>query len=56
MKKLQKYVKLAKELLQMAGIDDRRLRLEWISASEGNKFAEVIKVFTEEIKALKLKE
>ena len=54
--KTERRVKLAKELLQMAGIDDRRLRLEWISASEGNKFAEVIKVFTEEIKALKSKE
>jgi F420-non-reducing hydrogenase iron-sulfur subunit len=34
------------------GIDERRLRLEWISAAEGNKFVEVAKAFTEEIRKL----
>ena len=34
------------------GIDQKRFRLEWISASEGAKFAEVIREFTEELKAL----
>jgi coenzyme F420-reducing hydrogenase delta subunit len=33
-----------------------RLQLEWISASEGNRFAQVIKDFTEKVKALREKE
>lgn len=39
-------------LLKDMGIDKRRLRLEWISAAEGEKFTKVIKEFTEEIRAL----
>ena len=31
---------------------DKRLRLEWVSASEGLRFSQVIKEFTEEIKKL----
>ena len=31
---------------------DGRLRLEWVSASEGARFAEVVKEFTEDIKKL----
>jgi hypothetical protein len=34
------------------GIDPKRLRLEWVSASEGVKFQKVITEFTEEIRAL----
>ncbi len=41
-----------KEMLSKSGIDPRRLRLEWVSASEGNKFAELVTEFTNEIKAL----
>jgi heterodisulfide reductase subunit A len=41
-----------RELLSAYGIDPRRLRLEWISASEGNRFAELVTEFTEEIKSL----
>lgn len=45
-------VALIKELLKTLGIEPERLRLEWISASEGNKFAEVVTSFVEEIKKL----
>ena len=31
---------------------DKRLRLEWVSASEGMRFSEVIKEFTDEIRKL----
>jgi len=31
---------------------DKRVRLEWVSASEGNRFAEVVTEFTEHIKNL----
>lgn len=40
-----------KEALKYLGLDGR-LRLEWISASEGMRFAEVIKEFTEELRKL----
>ena len=41
-----------KNLLEYMGIDPRRVRLAWISASEGNKFAEVVNELTEDIKKL----
>ncbi len=41
-----------KRLIQGFGIDPRRLRLEWVSASEGDRFAEVVNEMTEEIRAL----
>jgi coenzyme F420-reducing hydrogenase delta subunit len=48
----ERKVKLTKKLLKEAGIDPNRLRLEWISASEGERFSRVISEFTEEIKGL----
>jgi F420-non-reducing hydrogenase iron-sulfur subunit len=45
-------VSLLKNLVRDLGIDERRIRLEWISASEGNRFAEVVEDFTEEIRCL----
>ena len=41
-----------RELLQLAGIDDARLRLEWISAAEGEKFGRTIDDFVKTVKAL----
>ena len=45
-------VLLLKRILREFGIDERRLRLEWISAAEGEKFAKVSTQFTEELRAL----
>jgi len=45
-------VLLLKRILREFGIDERRLRLEWISAAEGEKFAKVSTDFTEELRAL----
>ena len=45
-------VTLLKRLLPQLGIDPRRLRLEWISASEGEKLQRVVNEFTEQIRAL----
>jgi len=44
-------VKIAatKELLDVLGVDGRRLRLEWISASEGIKFARTMEEFTKQL-------
>jgi F420-non-reducing hydrogenase iron-sulfur subunit len=38
--------------LKQAGIDPTRLRLEWISAGEGKKLAEVMTDFTQQLKKL----
>ncbi len=44
-----KRVAVMKEMLQFIGISPRRLRLEWIATSEGNKYAQVVSDFTQEI-------
>jgi F420-non-reducing hydrogenase iron-sulfur subunit len=41
-----------KRLIKEFGIDPRRLRLEWVSASEGDKFAKLVNEMTEEIRGL----
>jgi heterodisulfide reductase subunit A len=39
-------------LLEEFGIEKERLKIEWISAAEGEKFARTIKEFTESLKSL----
>ena len=41
-----------KNLLEYTGIDPRRVRMTWVSAAEGNKFADVVKEVTEDIRKL----
>ena len=41
-----------RELVRILGLEDGRLRLEWISAAEGARFAQVIAEFTERIRSL----
>jgi coenzyme F420-reducing hydrogenase delta subunit len=48
----EKKIEMARRLLKEAGVEPERLRLEWISASEGERFAATIKEFTEEIKEM----
>lgn len=43
---------ILKNLLEYVGIDPRRVQMTWISASEGGKFAEVVKNVTEELRKL----
>ncbi len=43
-------VELARSLMALLGIDPGRLRLEWISAAEGARFAQVVTEFTAQIK------
>lgn len=45
-------VALFKVMLQDLGIDPKRLRLDWISAAEGKKYAATMNEFTEQIRAL----
>jgi F420-non-reducing hydrogenase iron-sulfur subunit len=45
-------IAVLKNMLEYAGIDPRRVRMTWVSAAEGNKFAEVVTEVTEDIKKL----
>lgn len=47
-----KRIPILRKILGYAGIEPQRLRLEWISASEGERFAEVVREFTETIRGL----
>lgn len=44
--------KLLKRILAQMGIEDKRIRLEWIAASEGDKVQKVINEMTNDIKEL----
>lgn len=48
---LRRYYLLQKYIQQM-GLDKDRLRLEWISASEGKQFAQLVDSYTETVKGL----
>jgi len=48
----ERFERLHTILIRQLGIDPKRVRLEWISASEGKRFAEVITEFTNDIKEL----
>jgi F420-non-reducing hydrogenase iron-sulfur subunit len=43
---------LLKRLLADYGIEEDRVRLEWVSASEGKRFADIIDDMTERVRAL----
>jgi len=45
-------ITLLKTVLKDFGIESERLRLEWISASEGDKFAAVVRDMVDEVKRL----
>lgn len=45
-------VKLVQKALEMVGLEPERLRLEWISASEGEKFAQAIREMVDQVKKL----
>jgi F420-non-reducing hydrogenase iron-sulfur subunit len=50
--KTNRRVKLLKKLLEELGIDSQRIRFEYVSASEGQKFASIVTEFVAEIKKL----
>jgi F420-non-reducing hydrogenase iron-sulfur subunit len=45
-------ITLLKNVLKDFGIEPERLRLEWVSASEGDKFAAIVRDMVTEIKKL----
>lgn len=51
MKTLRRFTVLQKMLTQF-GIEKERVRLEWVSASEGERYARIVESMTEDIRAL----
>ena len=45
-------IMILKKLLEYVGINPERVQMAWVSASEGGKFADVMKQSTDEIKKL----
>ncbi len=43
---------LLKKTLEQFGIEEQRLRLDWVSASEGDRFAKLVGEMTEEVRQL----
>jgi F420-non-reducing hydrogenase iron-sulfur subunit len=48
----EKKIKLTGNLLVKAGIHPERLRLDWVSAAEGERFANIVTDFTQQIQSL----
>jgi F420-non-reducing hydrogenase iron-sulfur subunit len=48
----QRRYALMHRLLEFTGLETERLFVEWVSASEGKKFAQVTTTFTEQIRSL----
>ncbi|RLF29459.1 MAG: methyl-viologen-reducing hydrogenase subunit delta [Thermoplasmata archaeon] len=43
---------MLKKIIEEIGLEPERLRLSWISASEGNRYAKTVTEFTEKIKKI----
>lgn len=50
--KAMRRFKLLKKMLAQFGVEEKRVRLEWISASEGERFAQVVNEMTQDIREL----
>ncbi len=50
--KTMRRVPLLKKMLAQFGIEEGRVRLDWVSASEGEKYAKIVNRMTEEVRAL----
>jgi F420-non-reducing hydrogenase iron-sulfur subunit len=50
--KMMRRYPLLKKLLADYGIEEERVRLEWVSASEGQRFADIVNDMTERVRAL----
>ena len=43
---------MLKKMLGQLGIEEERVRLDWVSASEGDRFASIVDEMTEQIREL----
>ena len=50
--KAQRRYLMLKRVLDQLGLEPERLRLEWVSAAEGDRFATVVRDMTKELKRL----
>jgi len=50
--KTARRIPLLKKMLAQLGIEDERVRLEWVSASEGDRFAAIVNEMTEQVRKL----
>ncbi len=50
--KTRRRIPLLKKMLNQLGIEDERVRLEWVSASEGDRYASIVDEMTEKIRQL----
>jgi F420-non-reducing hydrogenase iron-sulfur subunit len=50
--KCQRRLPITKKIVEGFGVDPRRVRLEWVSASEASRFTQLVTEFTEQIRAL----
>jgi F420-non-reducing hydrogenase iron-sulfur subunit len=50
--KTARRIPLLKKMLAQLGIEDERVRLDWVSASEGDRFARIVNEMTEQIRKL----
>jgi len=50
--KAARRIPLLKKMLSQLGIEDERVRLEWVSASEGDRFATIVDGMTEQLRQL----
>ena len=50
--KAMRRMTLLKKMLAQLGIEEQRVRLDWVSASEGDRFARLVGEMTEEVRKL----
>jgi len=50
--KTARRIPLLKKMLAQFGIEEERLRLDWVSASEGDRFANIVNEMTEQVRKL----
>lgn len=50
--KAARRIYLLKKMMAQFGIEDERIRLDWVSASEGDRFKKTVNEMTEQIRAL----
>ena len=50
--KAARRIPLLKKMLAQLGIEEERVRLDWVSASEADRFASIVNDMTEKIKKL----
>lgn len=50
--KAARRIALLKKMLAQFGIEDERVRLDWVSASEGDRFKKIVNEITEQVRVL----